>query len=61
MRLVKQILWQCNKKIIQSNRKSFFNETGIHTIVATAVDPNGNLVEDTIEVEVIPIEMSNAK
>lgn len=36
-------------------KRVYFDEIGIHTIVVTAVDPDGNLVEDTIEVEVIPI------
>ncbi len=35
-------------------KRVYFDEIGIHTIVVTAVDPNGNLVEDTIEVEVVP-------
>lgn len=36
-------------------KRVYFDEIGIHTIVVTAVDPNGNLVEDTIEVEVVSI------
>lgn len=40
-------------------KKVYFEETGIHKIVVTAVDPKGNIVEDTIEVEVIPVELNN--
>lgn len=40
-------------------KKVYFNETGIHTIVVTAVDPDGNLVEDTIEVEVVSVVMDD--
>lgn len=35
-------------------KKVFFNEIGIHRIVVTTRDPNGNILEDTIEVDVIP-------
>lgn len=42
-------------------KKVYFDEIGIHTIVVTAVDPNGNLVEDTIEVEVVPVGINDIK
>lgn len=42
-------------------KRVYFDEIGIHTIVVTAVDPDGNLVEDTIEVEVVPIGINDIK
>lgn len=42
-------------------KKVYFDEIGIHTIAVTAVDPNGDLVEDTIEVEVVPLRINDIK
>lgn len=36
-------------------KKVIFNETGVHEIVVTAITPNGDVLENSIEVEVVPI------
>lgn len=48
-------------EMIQENsnkwhKKVIFEETGIYKVVATAIAPNGDTVEESIEIEVIPTE-----
>lgn len=48
-------------EMIQENgtkwhKKVTFTETGIYRVVATAIAPNGDIVEESIEIEVIPTE-----
>lgn len=38
------------------HKKVFFEETGIYKVVATATAPNGDIIEKSIEIEVIPTE-----
>lgn len=45
------------KNSTEWQKKVKFVETGIHEVVVTATDPNGNIVETSIEVEVVPGEM----
>lgn len=45
------------KNSTEWQKKVKFIETGIHEVVVTATDPNGNIVETSIEVEVVPGEM----
>lgn len=45
------------KNSTEWQKKVKFVETGIHEVVATAVAPDGNIVETSIEVEVIPGEI----
>lgn len=50
---------------LQMNKKSssewykrvYFNETGKHTIIATATTSDGNIIENSISIEVIPITL----
>lgn len=39
--------------------KVIFNETGVHEVVATAITPNGDVVENSIQIEVIPVSLGN--
>ncbi len=48
-------------EMIQENgtkwhKRVIFEETGIYRVVATAIAPNGDSVEESIEIEVIPTE-----
>lgn len=53
------------KETMQLNRKStmewqkkvYFDKLGVHEIVVTATAPNGEVVENSIEIEVIPISI----
>lgn len=45
------------KNATEWGNKVEFDEIGIHTIVATAVAPNGRTIEGSAEVEVIPINL----
>ena len=36
--------------------EQLFEETGIYKVVATAIAPNGDIVEESIEIEVIPTD-----
>ena len=47
------------KNSTEWEEKVIFNETGTHKIVAAATAPDGSVLEDTIEVEVIPISLGN--
>lgn len=47
------------KNSTEWEEKVIFNETGTHKIVAAATAPYGSVLEDTIEVEVIPISLGN--
>lgn len=42
------------KSSTEWHKKVVFEETGIHKVIARAMTPNGEVIEDTIEVEVIP-------
>lgn len=44
------------KNSTEWQKKVKFVETGIHEVVVTATDPDGNIVETSIEVEVVPSE-----
>lgn len=45
------------KNTTEWQKKVVFNETGIHEIVVTAIAPNGEVVENSVEVEVTPISI----
>ena len=53
------------KETMQLNRKStmewqkkvYFDKLGVHEIIVTATAPNGEIVENSIEIEVIPISI----
>ncbi len=53
------------KETMQLNRKStmewqkkvYFDKLGVHKIAVTATAPNGEIVENSIEIEVIPISI----
>ncbi len=47
------------KNSTEWEEKVIFNETGIHEVVATATTPNGDVVENSIQIEVIPISLNN--
>lgn len=44
------------KSATEWQKRVRFVETGIHEVIATALDPDGNLVQTSIKVEVIPGE-----
>ena len=45
------------KNTTEWQKKVEFNETGVHEIVVTAVAPDGEVVENSVEVEVTPISI----
>lgn len=45
------------KNAAEWQNKVYFDKDGVHKVVATAVAPNGETIENSIEVEVIPISM----
>lgn len=47
------------KNSTEWEEKVIFNETGTHKIVAEATAPDGSVLEDTIEIEVIPVSFEN--
>ncbi|MDE7017991.1 MAG: hypothetical protein K2P65_10550 [Lachnospiraceae bacterium] len=38
-------------------KKVYFNEVGVHEVVVTALTPNGEVIKNSIEVEVTPISI----
>lgn len=47
------------KNSTEWEEKVIFNETGTHKIVATAAAPDGSVLDDTIEIKVIPISFGD--
>lgn len=47
------------KNSTEWEEKVIFNETGIHEVVASATTPSGDVVENSIQIEVIPISLNN--
>lgn len=47
------------KNSTEWEEKVIFNETGTHKIVAEAIAPDGSALEDTIEIEVVPVSFDN--
>lgn len=45
------------KNAMEWQKKVEFTETGVHKIVVTATAPNGEVIENSIEVEVTPINI----
>lgn len=45
------------KNTTEWQKKVEFTETGVHEIVVTATAPNGEVIENSIEVKVIPVGM----
>lgn len=43
------------KNTTEWQKKVEFTETGVHEIVVTATAPNGEVIENSIEVKVIPV------
>ena len=43
------------KNTTEWQKKVEFTETGVHEIVVTAIAPNGEVIENSIEVKVIPV------
>lgn len=47
------------KNSTEWEEKVIFNETGVHKVVATAITPDGDVVENSIQIEVIPVSLGN--